>query len=266
MKKRLLIVLLAIIMCFILTGCGKEKTNNGENSNQGEKQQQDINNKDTIVSKVGETLGFGTKENKNIEWQVLEIDNDTKKALIVTKNCIRLDVFNEIDTAVWANSTIRTWLNEEFVKQFGSSETTRILTTELNSNENLNFNDYPEEKITWQTTNDKVFLLSADEVKRYFADDESRKAILSLSDNEMLATYDRYLKNFNYVDDDGMVKKDMYDLNNHVVDYWLRSNGRGYMSQTVSEYGSIDDYGANQDATFKGIRPAMWIDISIENK
>lgn len=262
MKNKFLVGLLVVVTCFSLTGCGKEKVNNEGNNNQGGNQVQDIGNKDTIVSKVGETLGFGTNENKNIEWEVLAIDNE--KALIVTKNCIRLDVFNEVDTAIWADSTIRTWLNEEFIKQFGSNETTRILTTELNSNDNLDFNDYPEEKVNWKTTNDKIFLLSAGEVKKYFTDDNLRKSTLSLSESDLSATYDRYLKKFNYVDEDGTIKKDMYDLNNHAVEYWLRSTGRGYMSQTVNETGSIDNYGANQDATFKGIRPAMWIDISIE--
>lgn len=40
MKKKFLVSLLAVVMCFVLTGCGdKENTKDGENNNQGEKQQ-----------------------------------------------------------------------------------------------------------------------------------------------------------------------------------------------------------------------------------
>ncbi len=41
MKKKLLFGLLAVVMCFVLTGCGeKENTGNGENNNPGGNQQQ----------------------------------------------------------------------------------------------------------------------------------------------------------------------------------------------------------------------------------
>ena len=40
MKKKLLVGLLAVVMCFALTGCGEEKTNNGGNNDGGSGQQE----------------------------------------------------------------------------------------------------------------------------------------------------------------------------------------------------------------------------------
>lgn len=41
MKKKILIGLLAVVMCFTLTGCGEDKTNNGGNDSNGDNQQQE---------------------------------------------------------------------------------------------------------------------------------------------------------------------------------------------------------------------------------
>ena len=41
MKKKFLIGLLAVVMCFALTGCGEEKANNGGNDSDGDNQQQE---------------------------------------------------------------------------------------------------------------------------------------------------------------------------------------------------------------------------------
>ena len=41
MKQKLLVGLLAVVMCFVLTGCGEEKTNNGGGNNNGGSGQQE---------------------------------------------------------------------------------------------------------------------------------------------------------------------------------------------------------------------------------
>lgn len=64
-----------------------------------------------------------------------------------------LDVDN--NKSLWEVSTIREWLNKDFYnKAFSKSEKTKICNVVL--------------KTGRRTTNDNVFILSFDEVKKYF--------------------------------------------------------------------------------------------------
>lgn len=272
--KKIFTLALALIMVLSFTACGRKtdpaasaSTASGNEADDSAAMQQEQpvepgadNGK--LISKAGDVASYGMYNAQPVEWLCLAVEGN--KALLTTRNCIRLDVFHDTDGGdgvAWADCNIRAWLNGEFYDGFTQDEQAFILDTVLASNENMGYNDFPEDNVDWYETTDKVFLLSADEMNRYFTDEEARIAILSLSENALAETYDRYLSLYNYVDEDGTIKSDMYALSGQPVSYWLRSNGRGRMVQTISADGSFDDYGSNQDGDFKGVRPAMWVSI-----
>lgn len=268
--KKIITFVLAIMMVFTLAACGNKTdppTSGGGTTAPGTSQQGQTDkdaNKGTLVSKIGDTASFGSYNSKPIEWLCLAVEDN--KALLITKDCVSLDIFNEPmsdgSQVVWADCTLRAWLNGEFLKNLSVEEQALLFETEHASNDNLGFVDYPAEEVEWKSCTDKVFLLSAEEVQTYFSDDESRIAKISLSDAEEKATIARYKKLFNYEESTsmGMIEEMVQD--NGAVEYWLRTNGRGYMVQTVDYDGRYSDYGSNQDTTFKGVRPAAWVSLA----
>lgn len=94
----------------------------------------------------------------------------------------------------------------------------------------LNFDNENYGTDAGNNTTDKMFLLSIDEVNKYFTSDSDRIAYLS---------------------------------NLTVVDWWLRSPGYNYGcgGAYVNKNGVVDDFGINAYCS-KAVRPAMWIDIS----
>lgn len=68
MKKKLLVGLLAIFMCFTLTGCGEENTNNGGNINQGGNEQQGSNQNDVQLYSDDTKLVFNYNDSYSMVY------------------------------------------------------------------------------------------------------------------------------------------------------------------------------------------------------
>ncbi len=128
--------------------------------------------------KINDVIEFGsypqTKEGDTfkvepIKWRVLEINNG--QALLFAERILDVHRF-DIKTNNYANSEIRKWLNEEFYnKAFNEEEKSRILITSVDNSEiSTNPNTEPNKwndgknKYACENTNDKVFLLSEQEV------------------------------------------------------------------------------------------------------
>ena len=196
------------------------------------------------LSKIGDSVKFGLYEQDNnkdngkeeIEWVVLSKEN--KKVLLISKYILDNQQFNssyDNHTNTWSNSAIRSWLNKEFKNTaFNSSETKIICDTTIKES---------------STTKDKIFLLSVHEANTYFKSDDERKC-----ENT------EYSKHHPMLPDKGK--------------WWLRTKNSfeygTYKSSNVAVvhfYGKIgaEDTGyLDEESTFYcGVRPAIWIDISI---
>ena len=91
-----------------------------------------------------------------------------------------------------------------------------------------------------KATQDKVFLLSISEVRKYFNSDDSRKC--SPTD---------------YADENGTFQE------HGICRWWLRSPGNNQdRAAYVSETGKEVDIGGMVNWSTVAVRPAMWIDIS----
>lgn len=125
--------------------------------------------KDTV--RIGCYVTFGSYEQDNdftngsepIEWLVLEVEDG--KAMLFSRYALDFLKINETSGAVsWEDSTARVWLNQIFYNEaFSAREQQSIIETSVK-----NPGDKSRQLVAANDTLDKTFLLSAEEVRRYF--------------------------------------------------------------------------------------------------
>lgn len=175
------------------------------------------------------------KNKEPIEWRVLEVSNN--KAFLITKDAIDCKPYNEEQRCtIWAQCTLRQWLNNEFINQsFSAEEQNKIILTNLSNQDVSKYGTNGG-----NATQDKIFLLSVDEVKKYFNDDKDRKC-----------------KATGYAKQQGVYTE---DLDNCF--WWLRSTGCVQLfAACVYINGGIRDSGQNVCYDHYAVRPALWINL-----
>ena len=77
----------------------------------------------TLKLYQGDEYSFG-----GYDWVVLEVFEDSGKALILTKDIVAFYPYNDLyDAVTWENSTVREWLNTDFLKTFTNEEKKQIV-------------------------------------------------------------------------------------------------------------------------------------------
>lgn len=200
--------------------------------------------KPTTAAPVGQLIKMG-----GMDWRVLDVQGG--KALVLSEMVIASRQFSE-DISVlnsWAKSPLRSYLNGDFYnKTFTKAEKSRIVSTTLKNNIN------PEYSLTLGTdTKDKLFLLSAEELARYFKDDSSR---IAYADRSAPGIVNTAVNAFELNPYDGIYQR--YTA----WHWWLRTpeptgNGdRGVL------YVNLGGEVSRADIDWEiGVRPAMWIKI-----
>ena len=198
---------------------------------------------------VGDTVLFGTYEQnndtsdgtENIEWLVLAKEDN--KILVISDKALDCHPYNmTYGDVTWESCSLRKWLNGTFLDNaFSTEEQALILNTNVSADKNPNYNTY-----VGNATMDKVFLLSIDEVNKYFDNNESRKCVPTA-----------------YAKANGVETSSSYTKGGSVTCcWWLRSPGYFSYDASLVHYGSrVDYYGSNVRYDRCGVRPAMWIDI-----
>ena len=163
----------------------------------------------SVFFEVGSTVSFGGYENQPIEWQVLKVKDN--KALLLSKHILFRTAYNKNGSGTWKTSSLRQYLNGEFYENcFTESEKNDIISSNI--------------KVNSGDTKDRIYLLSVDEVNKYFKNVQERIAV-------------------------GLDGCDVW---------WLRCRGstNGYDVKFVDEDGHVHDYGifANNDG---GVRVAL---------
>lgn len=93
----------------------------------------------------GDIIYFGTYNNAPIAWKILKTEGD-KMLLIAEKPIAQKPFHDEIKKVTWETSSLRAWLNSEFIESFSAEQKNQILVTET------------------LKTSDKVFLLNTEEI------------------------------------------------------------------------------------------------------
>lgn len=192
---------------------------------------------------IGKTIKFGYYEQDNnksngteeIEWKVLEVNGNS--ALIISSYSIDGARYNyTLNDITWENSSLREWLNNDFLKDaFNSKQREMINTSTVLPDKNPKYDTYQG-----NATNDKVFLLSIEEAKKYFASNNARKCDPTKYVTEHCINIDGNSNNC----------------------WWLRTSGstQSCAAYVVSD-GSISYYGCHVGGSYYAVRPAMWISL-----
>jgi len=191
----------------------------------------------------------GNTENgkEPIEWIILDQTED--KLLILSKYVLIGDSFGK--SVTWEGSSLRNALNNIFLNiWFTSEEQSRILTTTVNNDLSQGHSDASVSG--GNITNDKVFLLSIAEVKKYFPDSDSRVCTVTKAARSNV----EIVGNGN-----GRVQYNSY------CDWWLRSPGINSGDVAFIDIFPINPYpievgtiiGGQRPSTSQGVRPAMWV-------
>lgn len=197
---------------------------------------------------VGDTVFFGAYEQDNdtsngkeaIAWLVLAKE-DNKLFLISEKALDGMPYHNSNSDVTWRNCDLRSWLNDTFMDSaFSADEQDKIQSTNVSADKNPKYDTKPG-----KATTDKVFLLSIDEVNKYFGD-KSPECTLT----DYTASKCTHGKEYRYKYWDFSSTKYSY--------WWLRTTGD---KQNTAAYVNIDDvadYGTYVNYT-RCVRPALWI-------
>ncbi|MBR6089786.1 MAG: protein kinase, partial [Anaerolineaceae bacterium] len=185
---------------------------------------------------IGDIITFGRYEqdkkagSEEIEWQVLDVE--LGRVLLISKYGLEAMPFHdEYENVTWERSSLRGWLNWSFCNTaFTSDESKRIDWIEHSNPDNEGFRTSGG-----NNTQDRIFLLSVDELNTYLTDEEMRKCE---------ATYHAQ-NNGAYVYDNGMSW------------WWLRSPGsKSTVAMYVSEDGTISHEGTGVTYDLAVVRPA----------
>ena len=193
-----------------------------------------------IEPKVGEIIPFG-----NNDWRVLEVING--KALILSESVIAYKKYNKVYEGVtWETCTLRQYLNGEYYGSF-SDDDKNCIEKELVVNKDNQWFGTDGGK----NTNDWVFLLSLEEIVKYFGDSGQLK--------------NKNPKSGARIDDQYNSARIAKDADDKACWWWLRSPGSDCSSAAgVSPDGGVDVSGdavIDAGASFGGVRPALWLNL-----
>lgn len=170
-----------------------------------------------------------------IKWIVL--DKSDFDYLLITKYIIDTKKYSLTKkNTTWEDSYIREFLNSEFYDvAFNDFEREQICEEYI-----INLNHRKYDTPGGNLTKDKVFLLSVDEIKKYFVDNFTFQC-----------------KGTKYAIKNGLWTSQYDILENHSV-WWLRSPGiKSNYAALIYDTGSIGDDGDPVETFGNGIRPSI---------
>ena len=194
--------------------------------------------------RIGSYVTFGTypqgtgDEAQPIEWQVLDAQGD--KMLLISRYALDCKPYNKTYAdSTWESCTLRSWLNNDFYSRaFSEEEQGRIVTVSVLTDRNPDYSTDPGE-----TTQDKIFLLSIQEINKYFISEEDRMCVPTAYAKARNA----YLCSFYTVNDEATCW------------WWLRSPGSSAGMAAGIFGGNVYGYGDYVNDETGCVRPALWI-------
>jgi len=186
-------------------------------------------------------------------WRVLAVKNN--RALLLSRDILERRPYNTEFTGVtWETCTLRQYLNGEFYESFTQEEKARI---EERENDNPKNQWYGTEG--GNNTKDKVFLLSIEEVVKYFGDSgdlAARKGWYWEKGKDELKDEKGY-----YINDQYNGRR-VAKFNGSGSWWWLRSPGinQNYAA-LVDDDGIVNLIGRFVTRGAGGVRPALWLNL-----
>lgn len=213
--------------------------------------------------KVGNVVTFGTypqtkrgTDQTPIEWIILDYDETNQKALLLSKyglDSVPFHTKDEYASRFWEKCTLRTWLNDEFLKKaFSAKEQSVILVTDVENSLEQGYSEWDTNGWHFTNTKDQIFLLSYAEANHYLGvkDGDINNMISRVAPTEYALAQgaDTFIV-------------DKTEDGKTAGWWWLRSPGpkRGYAAD-VSNRGELSC--ANTRSSQKVVRPAFWLNLN----
>ena len=184
-----------------------------------------------------------------IDWRVLTVENN--RALLISEKSLEKRPYNiEYKNITWEACTLRTYLNGEFYNKLGAAKSAIAETRHSNSNN------------PWygtaggNATTDKVFLLSLDELVKYFGDSGDLR-------NKRRKDFDCNLKSDGYYLDDQYNSARIANYGSEGASWWwLRSpGGDSFGAARVDGGGGVRVGGLGVSIGSGGVRPVLWLNL-----
>lgn len=195
---------------------------------------------------IGNTYCFGsyqqdyenTGEKEPVEWIVL--DKNKSSVLLLSKKGLEIQPFNSTNHHVtWETCALREWLNTTFIQQaFSEEEQALIQETTVKQTKNPKYKNDPG-----NPTVDKVFILSCNEVKKYF----------KTEDNICCQPSDYAIYQSTCTEGKTLIGND-------TCSWWLRTPGYSLSTACyVALDGVISFFGPLGKKNLTCVRPALWV-------
>ena len=174
---------------------------------------------------------IGRYDRKDLWWLVLEEDKENQRVLLLALDCVTYrEYHNSLKKVTWKECDLRKWLNGTFLNDALCKKYEQILPVTVHTNDNARWGTVGGE----DAKEDRLFLLSLEEVNNYFGVAEFYKPCPSL----------------------------VARLNGDAVWWWLRSPGRNRRHAAgVSNDGSVLEDGAHVKWSSCAVRPAFWLNL-----
>ena len=174
-----------------------------------------------------------------VPWRILDVDADLGRVLMITEVCIGDRPWGH---GTWSECSLRKWLNEEFYSSLPEEARIRVATATVR--------DTDADK----NVEDRIFILSVDEVFEYFGDERARRCSIAGGKNP--------------------------------TTWWMRNLSTGNIKdvRVVDEAGNASNYIATKYDYFHGyyydiglgsptmegnssiaVRPALWIQTGLDD-
>ena len=190
---------------------------------------------DYPVITFGHFYKSSDRDREPVEWLVLDKKDD--RALVISKYALDIQEYNDVRRpTIWADSSVRNWLNNEFLNAcFSSEEKEKLILSDVPADENPIC-----DTAVGRDTQDYLFLLSIREAKKYFPEYGDAKAEIT-----------GYCRN-----------RGPFEYASGYCAYWLRTPGEYTdFASYADENGSIVAKGGGVKIDYIAVRPALWIKI-----
>ncbi|MCL2051841.1 MAG: DUF6273 domain-containing protein [Lachnospiraceae bacterium] len=188
----------------------------------------------------------------DISWRVLDVQNN--KALLISEKILEERRYNvKYKSITWEECTLRKYLNGEFLSKLGAVQSAIAETR----NENPSNPWYST--AGGNATTDKVFLLSLDEVVKYFGDSGDLK-----NRKDWKWENEKYVQahGSGYYINDQYNSARIAEYKNGASWWWLRSPGYNTtLAARVDGDGTVPVYGYVVYFVYGGVRPALWLNL-----
>ena len=196
---------------------------------------------------------------EEIEWLVLDYDAKNNRALLISRYALDAKPYN-VDwlDMTWEECTLRAWLNNDFLSAaFTAGEQSAILTTEVDNSMSQGYSEWSV--YGGKNTQDKVFLLSCAEARKYFSVEHYSVIIYSYSNVTSRVKPTAYA-----IRNGAPTSNDYQTADGEAAGWWwLRSPGsRQNYTAYVFANGSL--YGDGVNSHIGSVRPAIWLDLNVD--